>query len=126
MININEYQKKIYEIITSTNYKVYDEVPKDEELPLIVIGDYTLSDGNIKNESYTFTQTINIYSLYNGKKEINEMVSVTLDKLFSLVNEYVNDTFFISDIKLLESQVQREEEGIYIANLNIQIELEEE
>lgn len=125
MIPINDYQKKIYEALSSTGYKVFDEVPVDEELPLIVISDYTLSDGVVKSESYAISQTINIYSEYEGKKEINEMVSVTLDKLKSLVNEDITGTFFIADIRLLESSVSRNEESFYMANLNIQFELEE-
>lgn len=126
MIPLNEYQKKIYEALSSTGYKVFDEVPVDEELPLIAISDYTLSDGVVKSESYTISQTINIYSEYEGKKEINEMVSVTLDKLKSLVNEDITGTFFIADIRLLESSVSRNEESFYMANLNIQFELEGE
>nr|DAE54167.1 MAG TPA: hypothetical protein [Caudoviricetes sp.] len=126
MIPINDYQKKIYEALSSTGYKVFDEVPVDEELPLIAISDYTLSDGVVKSESYTISQTINIYSEYEGKKEINEMVSVTLDKLKSLVNVNITDTFFIADIRLLESSVSRNEESFYMANLNIQFELEGE
>lgn len=126
MIPINDYQKKIYEALSSTGYKVFDEVPVDEELPLIAISDYTLSDGVVKSESYTISQAINIYSEYEGKKEINEMVSVTLDKLKSLVNEDITDTFFIADIRLLESSVSRNEESFYMANLNIQFELEGE
>lgn len=126
MIPINDYQKKIYEALSSTGYKVFDEVPVDEELPLIAISDYTLSDGVVKSESYTISQTINIYSEYEGKKEINEMVSVTLDKLKSLVNEDITGTFFIADIRLLESSVSRNEESFYMANLNIQFELEGE
>lgn len=126
MIPINDYQKKIYEALSSTGYKVFDEVPVDEELPLIAISDYTLSDGVVKSESYTISQAINIYSEYEGKKEINEMVSVTLDKLKNLVNEDITDTFFIADIRLLESSVSRNEESFYMANLNIQFELEGE
>lgn len=126
MLSINDYQKKIYEYIVATEYKVYDEVPKDEVLPLVVIGDYTLSEGTVKSECFEITQTINIYSCYEGKKEINEMVSVTLDKLFSLLDQYVNDTFFISDVRLLESSVSRSDENLYIAELNIKFELEGE
>lgn len=126
MIPINDYQKKIYEALSSTGYKVFDEVPVDEELPLIAISDYTLSDGVVKSESYTISQAINIYSEYEGKKEINEMMSVTLDKLKSLVNEDITGTFFIADVRLLESSVSRNEESFYMANLNIQFELEGE
>lgn len=126
MIPLNEYQKKIYEILVSTRYKVFDEVPTDEELPLVNIGDYTFSEGVTKNTDFLISQNINIYSEYEGKKEINEMVSVVLDKLYSLVDSNIADTFFIADVRLLESSVSRNEEGFYMANLNIQFELEGE
>lgn len=126
MIPINDYQKKMYETLSKTEYKIFDEVPTDEDMPIVAIGDYTLSDGVVKSESYTISQTINIYSEYEGKKEINKMVSDVLDKLLKLENEYVTDTFFIADISLLESSVSRHEEGFYMANLNIRFELESE
>ena len=126
MIPLNEYQKKIYESIVSTDFKTFDEVPTDEDFPLVTIGDYTLSEGETKCEDYTINQVINIYSDYEGKKEINEMVSIVLDKLNGLINSSITDTFSIVDVKLLESPVSRGEDGIYTANLNIQFGLEGE
>lgn len=126
MIPINDYQRNVYKSLNTTGYKVFDEVPKDESLPLIVLGDYSLSDGLVKCESYVINQKIDIYSEYEGKKEINEMVSVVLHKLKGLINTYITDTFFIADIRLLESSVYRNEDSLYIANINIQFELEGE
>ena len=125
MIPLNNYQKTLYQILNKTNYKVYDEVPKDEEPPIISISDYTISDGAYKNRGYIINQKIDIYSCYEGKKEINTMVSDVLKEFKSALNISIDDTFFIADIKLLESSVSRMEDGLYIANLNILFELEE-
>ena len=125
MIPLNNYQRTLYEILNKTNYKVFDEVPRDEEPPLVTISDYTISDGAYKNKGYIINQKIDIYSCYEGKKEINTMVSTVLKELKTALNLSVDDTFFIADIKLLESSVIRMEDGLYIANLNINFELEE-
>ena len=125
MIPLNNYQRTLYEILNKTNYKVFDEVPRDEEPPLVTISDYTISDGAYKNKGYIINQKIDIYSCYEGKKEINTMVSTVLKELKTALNLSVDDTFFIADIKRLESSVIRMEDGLYIANLNINFELEE-
>ena len=125
MIPLNDYQRTLYQILNNTSYKVYDEVPRDEEPPVISIGDYTISDGDYKSKGYIINQKIDIYSLYEGKKEINTMVSDVLKELKTALNVSIDDTFFIADIKLLESSVSRMEDGLYIANLNILFELEE-
>ena len=125
MIPLNDYQRTLYEILNKTNYKVYDEVPRDEEPPVVSIGDYTIADGDYKNRGYIINQKIDIYSLYEGKKEINTMVSSVLKELKTALNISVDDTFFTADIKLLESSISRMEDGLYIANLNILFELEE-
>ena len=125
MIPLNNYQRTLYEILNKTNYKVYDEVPRDEEPPVISISDYTIADGDYKSEGYIINQKIDIYSLYEGKKEINTMVSDGLKELKTALNLSIDDTFFIADIKLLESSISRMEDGLYIANLNILFELEE-
>ena len=125
MIPLNNYQRTLYQVLSKTNYKVYDEVPKDEEPPVISIGDYTIADGDYKSEGYVINQKIDLYSLYEGKKEINTMVSDVLKELKSVLNLSIDDTFFIADIKLLDSSVSRMEDGLYVANLNILFELEE-
>ena len=37
MLPVNDYQKVLYEALKKTNYKVFDEVPADEDLPLMMI-----------------------------------------------------------------------------------------
>ena len=124
MIPINDYQKVLFDKLKETEYKVFDEVPLDEALPLIILGEYTLSSGSVKNECYIFNQDIEIYSEYEGKKEINTMISVAIEKLESLVNESITDTFFINDINIDSCTVRRSEENLYIASIKIKIEIE--
>ena len=124
MIPINDYQKKLFDKLKETEYKVFDEVPLDEALPLITLGEYTFSSGSVKNECYIFNQDIEIYSEYEGKKEINTIVSVAIEKLESLVNTEITDTFFISDINIDSCTVRRSEENLYIASIKIKIEIE--
>lgn len=124
MIPLNEYQTIIYEKLSDTKYNVFDEVPTDEELPLISIGDYTLSTGDVKYNSYIVNQYINMYSDYSGKKEINEIVSYVASSLLELINVDINDAFYICDVSIQEMSVSRHEEGFYVANANIKFELE--
>ena len=80
MLPVNDYQKVLYEALKKTDYKVFDEVPADEDLPLMMISDYTLDEGNTKLPGYKIIQSIDLYSQYNGKKEINTMVALALEE----------------------------------------------
>ena len=124
LIPLNDYQRTIYNLLVKTDYKVFDEVPQDEVPPLISIGDYILSEGTTKG-SLSISQQIDLYSLYEGKFEINTMVSCVLDVLAEAENSSINDTFFISIMKLGESSITRLEDGIYMATINITFEMEE-
>ena len=125
MLPVNDYQKVLYEALQKTNYQVFDEVPADEDLPLMTISDYTLDEGNTKLPGYKIVQSIDLYSQYNGKKEINTMVALALEEAMKLENAMINDNYCISWVRLNESMVQRMEDGLYVAYLKIQFELEE-
>ena len=126
MLPINDYQKLLYLALKKTGYKVFDEVPIDEELPLIMISDYILSEGNTKMEDYKFQQKIDIYSQYEGKKQVNEMVASVLKEVKEIENTMVNeDGYYIGWVRLLDSEILRMEDGIYVANLKFEIHLEE-
>ena len=64
MLPINDYQKLLYLALKKTGYKVFDEVPIDETLPLITISDYVLSEGDMKSDGYIIQQEIDLYSQY--------------------------------------------------------------
>ena len=125
LLPINEYQRNIYEKIKEIGYKVFDEVPADENLPLVTISDYTLEEGSTKNEDYIFTQKIDIYSLYEGKKQVNEMTANVIAKVKEVANTELNQNYFIDYVKLEGSDVRRLEDGLSCANLSFKINIEE-
>ena len=122
MIPINELQSKIYQALNSLDIKVYDEVPLNSVMPLISIGDYNLSSMEYKNNGFIFLWTINIYTEYEGKKQVNELVSESIEYLYELKNQVLNQDYCIDDVMLNEANINRIE-GFYVANLSIRIEI---
>ena len=122
MIPINELQSKIYQALNSLDIKVYDEVPLNSVMPLISIGDYNLSSMEYKNRGFSFFWTINIYTEYEGKKQVNELVSESIEYLYELKNQVLNQDYCIDDVMLNEANINRIE-GFYVANLSIRIEI---
>ena len=125
MLPINDYQKLLYLALKKTGYKVFDEVPIDETLPLIMISDYVLSEGDMKSNGYKIQQQIDLYSQYEGKKQVNEMVASVLKEVKNICDTGINDSYFVGFVILLESEVSRMEDGLYVANLKFEIHLEE-
>ena len=125
MLPINDYQKLLYLALKKTGYKVFDEVPIDETLPLITISDYVLSEGDMKSDGYIIQQQIDLYSQYEGKKQVNEMVASVVKEVKNICDTGINDSYFVGFVILLESEVSRMEDGLYVANLKFEIHLEE-
>ena len=125
MLPINDYQKLLYLALKKTGYKVFDEVPIDETLPLITISDYVLSEGDMKSDGYIIQQQIDLYSQYEGKKQVNEMVASVLKEVKDICDTGINISYFIGFVTLLESEISRMEDGLYVANLKFEIHLEE-
>ena len=124
MLPINEYQRIIYNQLIQTGYKVFDEVPADESLPVVTISDYTLTEGETKNDDYIIQQRIDVYSQYDGKKEINEMISQIIYKVKEAMYVEINEDYVLGYIKLEDSQIMRLEDGLYVANLVFKINIE--
>ena len=122
MIPINNLQAKIYQALKGVGVKVYDEVQEGATMPLISIGDYILSSLEFKDDGFSFNWTINIYTEYEGKKQVNELVGKTIECLYNLIGEVLNETYSIDEIMLNEANINRLE-GFYVANLNIRIEI---
>ena len=122
MIPINSLQAKIYQALQNVGIKVYDEVQEGATMPLISIGDYILSSLEYKGRGFLFNWTINIYTEYEGKKQVNELVSKTIECLYELIGEDLSDTYSIDEIMLNEANINRLE-GFYVANLSIRIEI---
>lgn len=122
MIPINELQAKIYQCLSDLDVKVYDEVPLNSPMPLISIGDYNLSSMEYKGEGYIFDWIINIYTEYEGKKQVNELVSKAINKLYELSESNLNEFYSIDDVILNNANINRLE-GFYVANISIKIEI---
>ena len=122
MIPINSLQAKIYQALQGVGIKVYDEVQEGATMPLISIGDYVLSSLEFKDNGFSFNWTINIYTEYEGKKQVNELVSKTIECMYQLIGEDLNDTYSIDEIMLNEANINRLE-GFYVANLSIRTEI---
>ena len=122
MIPINSLQAKIYQALQGVGIKVYDEVQEGAIMPLISIGDYIMSSLEFKDSGFSFNWTINIYTEYEGKKQVNELVSKTIECLYELTGEDLSDTYSIDEVILNEANINRLE-GFYVANLSIRIEI---
>ena len=122
MIPINDLQAKIYQALQGIGIKVYDEVQEGSTMPLISIGDYVLSSLEFKDDGFSFNWTINIYTEYEGKKQVNELVSKTIECLYELIGKNLSDIYSIDEVILNEANVSRLE-GFYVANLSIRIEI---
>ena len=122
MIPINSLQAKIYQALQNVGIKVYDEVQEGAIMPLISIGDYIMSSLEFKDSGFSFNWTINFYTEYEGKKQVNELVSKTVKCMYELVGEDLSDTCSIDEEMLNEANVNRLE-GFYVANLSIRIEI---
>ena len=122
MIPINELQTKIYQALQGVGIKVYDEVQEGATMPLISIGDYILSSLEFKGRGFLFNWTINIYTEYEGKKQVNELVSKTIESLYNLIGKDLNEVYSIDEVMLNEANINRLE-GFYVANLSIRIEI---
>ena len=122
MMPINSLQAKIYQALQGVGVKVYDEVQEGAIMPLISIGDYILSSLEFKDSGFSFNWTINIYTEYEGKKQVNELVSKTIECLYQLIGEDLSDIYSIDEVMLNEANINRLE-GFYVANLSIRIEI---
>ena len=122
MIPINELQAKIYQALSELNINVYDEVQEGATMPLISIGDYNLTSIEFKGKGHSFLWTINIYTEYEGKKQVNELVAKTINKLNELTYTVLNEEYSINYVLLDNANITRLE-GFYVANLTIRIEI---
>ena len=122
MIPINDLQAKIYQALQGVGIKVYDEVQEGSTMPLISIGDYALNSVEFKGCGFSFNWILNIYTEYEGKKQVNELVSKTIKHLYDLAGQDLSDIYLIDEVTLNEANISRLE-GFYVANLSIRIEI---
>ena len=118
MIPINNLQSVIYKALNDNlDIAVYDEVLESATMPLLAIGDYVLSKYNTKYEGYEFNWKLSIYTEYEGKKEVNNLLSKTLSILKGLDSSSI-DNFYIDSVWIDNTNVFRNE-GYYVADINM-------
>lgn len=78
-----ELQKSIYSALDAAlSVPVYDDVPQDAPAPYVTIGDATFVDFSAENRTgFECTQTIHVWSDYEGTKEAKELQGAIYDAL---------------------------------------------
>ena len=125
MIPINELQAKIYQALKELDIDVYDEVVEEAKMPLAAIGDYNFSAMDYKGNSFSFNWTLDIYTDYEGKKQVNELVSKAIECMQKINGTNLGGNYLIDDVMPNEASVNRNE-GYYVANLNMKIDVMQE
>lgn len=77
-IPLNSVTEALYKLLSeSQDVPVYDDLPTyDVILPIITLGDFTSKPTSSKDDTVTeITMTIDIWSNYEGRKEINGIIN---------------------------------------------------
>ena len=127
MINFNDYQallyKKLKEIrLDGKELSIYDKVPANAKFPFVIVSDYEFDSGESKDCSFIINQNLEVWSDYQGKKEINTIVSLALAKATELAPSELNNGLSIDAVNVMLSTV-KEVEGFFNANLAINFEI---
>ena len=112
MISI-ELQEKLYALLSTLSYPVYDDVPKNAKCPYIKLGVNRGSDNSSKiNLAYKDYQYIDVFSEYRGKKEVMQIMKQVNDLLQNktITLENMKAFLYLTSSEILE---QRDAEGKY-------------
>ena len=75
---------QVLAIEAATSYKIFDENPKNEAYPYIVMGEISAKDWSDKSEDgMEVYSTIHVWSRYHGRKEADEMSDMVIQALTS-------------------------------------------
>ena len=125
MINLSNYQKAIYEELVKLGYNVYDEVSEDAKFPYIVIGDIDFSEGqNNFNDLLDINLNILVWSLWEGKKEVNDILSNIIN-IFTNLHEKRLESQSLHNFSFGNSSIKRLDGGIYNGNLALNFSVKE-
>ena len=124
MINLSSYQMAIYEELTKLGYSVYDEVTEGAKFPYIVIGDIDFSEGqNNFNDLLDINLNILVWSLWEGKKEVNDILSNVINAFTDLKEKEIGNQS-LYNFNLGSSSIKRLD-GVYNGNLNLGFSIKE-
>ena len=117
MINLSSYQASIYEELTKLGYRVYDEVTEEAKFPYVVIGDLEFNQAeNYFNDLIDINLNILIWSVWEGKKEVNDIASNIINAFTLLKEKQVNNQS-LYNFSLGNSSIKRLDGGIYNGSL---------
>ena len=124
MISV-EFQEKLYALLSTLSYPVYDDVPKNAKCPYIKLGVNRGGDNSTKvNLAYKNYQYIDVFSEYRGKKEVMQLMKQVNDLLQNkkITLENMQAFLYLNSSEILE-QTDAEGKyyhGILIYRINIQ------
>ena len=117
MINLSSYQSAIYEELNKLGFNVYDEVTENAKFPYIVIGDVEFSEAQRHfNDLIDISLNILIWSIWEGKKEVNDISSNIINTFASLKEKQVENQS-LYNFSLGNSTIKRFDGGIYNGSL---------
>ena len=108
-----ELQDKLYALLSTLSYPVYDDVPKNAKCPYIKLGTNRGNDNSNKtNLAYKDYQYIDVFSEYRGKKEVMQIMKQVNDLLQNktITLENMQAFLYLNSSEILE---QKDAEGKY-------------
>jgi hypothetical protein len=124
MINLSSYQSAIYEELVKLGYEVYDEVTENAKFPYIVIGDVEFNEPQgYFNDLLDISMNLSIWSIWEGKKETNDICSNIINNFTNLKEKKVNNQS-LYNFSLGNSSIKRLE-GIYNGSLTLNFSIKE-
>ena len=125
MINLSSYQKAIYDELVKLGYNEYDEVSEEAKFPYVVIGDIDFSEGqNNFNDLLDINLNILVWSLWEGKKEVNDILSNIINAFTSLHEKKI-ESQSLHNFSFGNSSIKRIDGGIYNGNLALNFSVKE-
>ena len=117
MINLSSYQSAIYEELSKLGFNVYDEVTENAKFPYVVIGDVEFEEAEYHfNDLIDINLNILIWSIWEGKKEVNDIASNIINA-FTLLKEKQVEDQSLYNFSLGNSTIKRLDGGIYNGSL---------
>ena len=85
--------------------KVYDSVSESAAMPYVTVGeDTSVDNGNKSYDGEIITHTLHVWSSYNGRKEVKELMNTVLQSVTSKPLS-LEGGFFVEDTRLDLMQV---------------------
>ena len=125
MINLSSYQSAIYEELSKLGFNVYDEVTENAKFPYVVIGDVEFEEAEYHfNDLIDINLNILIWSIWEGKKEVNDILSNIIN-IFINLHEKRLEGQGLHNFSFGNSSIKRLDGGIYNGNLALNFSVKE-